>query len=448
MRRWVILILVALGVIQFIRPGIPSRAAPAEIQVPPPVKQVLTKSCYSCHSDERRLSWFDQIVPGYWLVHHDVLAARRRLNFSTLGSQPPAAQRAALYEAVNMIRLGAMPLPSFRNLHPEARVTPEDRATLEAYLSGSTKPSPAVTPSAGPLPAPVSAPVNLTAVQPEFNGLPLDASFEGWKIISSTERTDNNTLRFILGNDIAVEAAKAGNVSPWPNGARFAKIAWHQQEGTDNLIHTGGFIQVELMTRDARLYKKTDGWGWGRWRGADLKPYGRDAGFVTECTGCHMPVRGNDSVYTLPMTSASAHGDEVVNNRAAALPATLPWQPLEWRPITLYVDPQNHSLAILFGNELASGKVEPRTPLPQAPVYPAGAVLALVTWAERDDPHWFGARIPDIPRSVEFVQVADSPQASLYRRFAGVGLGEDDANESSAPGRVKFILALAPAQLP
>jgi hypothetical protein len=35
-------------------------------------------------------------------------------------------------------------------------------------------------------------------------------------------------------------------------------------------------VQVELMVKDARPYKNTDGWGWGRWRGADRKPYGED----------------------------------------------------------------------------------------------------------------------------------------------------------------------------
>jgi hypothetical protein len=60
--------LVTFALMQFVRPGIPSRPATAEVQPPPEVKRILEKDCYSCHSDQRRLSWFDQIVPGYWLV--------------------------------------------------------------------------------------------------------------------------------------------------------------------------------------------------------------------------------------------------------------------------------------------------------------------------------------------------------------------------------------------
>src|SRR5580698_7074971 len=104
---------IGLVVLQLIRPTIPSAPVTAEIDAPPQVRKILEKDCYSCHSDLRRLAWFDEIVPGYWLVRRDILTAREHLNFSTLGSRPAATQKATLYEAVNMIQLGAMPLPSF-----------------------------------------------------------------------------------------------------------------------------------------------------------------------------------------------------------------------------------------------------------------------------------------------------------------------------------------------
>src|SRR4029077_19518146 len=118
------------AILQLVRPGIPVKPAAAELQAPPEVLRIFDKNCYSCHSEQRRLSWFDHIVPGYWLVRHDILTARQHLNFSTLGSAPAAMQKAALYEAVNMIQLGAMPLPSFVLLHSDAKVTSEELATL------------------------------------------------------------------------------------------------------------------------------------------------------------------------------------------------------------------------------------------------------------------------------------------------------------------------------
>ncbi|MFZ0761861.1 MAG: hypothetical protein WAM69_18090, partial [Candidatus Sulfotelmatobacter sp.] len=74
--------------------------------------------------------------------------------------------------------------------------------------------------------------------------------------------------------------------------------------------------------------------------------------------------------------------------------------------------------------------------------------LALVTWAQRDDPHWFGARIPDTPLSVEFVQVGGAGEASSYRRFAGPGLTEGPLPAGAAAQRMGFVLGLAPANLP
>lgn len=450
---------VVFAVLQVVRPSIPAKPAASELQVPPEVKRILEKGCYSCHSDQRRLSWFDQIVPVYWLVRHDILTAREHLNFSTLGSKPAAMQKAMLYEAVNMIQAGAMPLPQFLKLHPEAKVTPGELATLKAYLAPWT-PAPDQSGSAGHasgsktsvLPAAVPAPVSLGMVRPEFNGFPFDPAFKSWKPISTTDRGDNNTFRLILGNSIAVKAAQSGNISPWPDGTRLAKIAWQQEAGPDGLVQPGKFVQVELMLKEAQRYKDTNGWGWGRWLGLDLKPYGKDARFVNVCTSCHKPMRGNDFVYTLPITSAKVNREEVVNNSAAALPTSLPHQPLGWSAITMYVDPKTHTMATLYGNDAAMQAVQARGAAPvegrKGLAYPAGAVLALVTWVQRDDPHWFGARIPGAPRSVEFLQVAASGQTSSYRRFAGTGLIEDPPGASEGGQRASFLLGLAPAWLP
>jgi hypothetical protein len=449
--KLIVAALFIFAVLQLVRPIIPAKPATAEIQAPPEVKQILEKDCYSCHSDERRLAWFDQIVPGYWLVRHDILTAREHLNFSTVGSKPAAVQKAALYEAVNMIQLGAMPLPSFLKLHPDAKVTSEELTTLKTYLAPWT---PSLNPIANATSASASGtpvPVPLAAVQPEFNEFPFEPTFESWKLISTTDRGDNRTFRFILGNDVAVKAAQAGNISPWPDGTRFAKIAWQQELGPDGLVHPGKFVQVELMLKDARRYKDTEGWGWGRWRGMELKPYGNDAQFVNECTGCHQPLRGSDYVYTLPISTAKVSDEEVVNN-TAALPTSLPYQPLTWNAITMYVDPQTHTTATLYGNETAMQAVQSRGTAPadgtKGPAYPVGAVLALVSWAQRDDPHWFGARIPDVPRSVEFVQIAAGGQQNGYRRFAGTGLPEDPGGVNVAAERTSFVLSLVPAPLP
>ncbi len=55
------------------------------------------------------------------------------------------------------------------------------------------------------------------------------------------------------------------------------------------------------MVKDSKRYAETGGWGYARWVGNELKPYGKDAGFVQECHACHTPVQDSDFVFTQPV---------------------------------------------------------------------------------------------------------------------------------------------------
>jgi hypothetical protein len=296
---------VGFGAIQFVRPSIAHPPVTAEIQAPEPVKQILRASCYNCHSNETRLPWFDQIAPAYWLVASDVKTARAHLNFSEIGKLPPAAQKGMLYEAVNQIALGAMPLPRYVRVHPDTAITPAQLATLKDYLqpfAQSATPTPALAPATQVTAAPEPQPAEpRSPVENEPNGLAFLPDYKNWKPISSTDRGDNHTMREILGNDIALKAIADKKIQPWPDGAAFAKVAWQEAPDANGVIRPGKFVQVELMVRDKTRYAATVGWGWGRWRGTDLKPYGKGAHFDNECVSCHRPVRDNDWVYTMPI---------------------------------------------------------------------------------------------------------------------------------------------------
>jgi hypothetical protein len=307
-------VVVAGVAIQFVRPKIENPPATAELQVPEEVRAVLKNSCYNCHSNETQLSWFDQPAPSYWLVAHDVKEARRHLNFSEIGKLPVAAQRGMLYEAVNQIRLGAMPLPSYRQAHPGSAVTAEQLAVLEKYLAPFDDMAAAAQPVApqgnalqgarhvaGETPKPGVGVMTVRQTLAEPNGLAFQDGYQSWKPITTTDRGDNHALRVILGNDVAVKAIAEKKIMPWPDGAAFAKVAWEAVPDGSGGLQAGKFLQVEFMVKDAQRYKDTAGWGWGRWRGMDLKPYGKDVHFTDECVGCHTPVRGDDFVYSLPV---------------------------------------------------------------------------------------------------------------------------------------------------
>ena len=129
--------------IQFIRPELTNQPTKAELKAPPEVKRILQNSCYSCHSNQARLVWFDEIAPAYWLVAKDVKQARKHLNFSEIAKLPAAQQKAVLFESVNEIQVGAMPLPLYVRLHSESVITPQQLALLKRYLHSPARNKPA-----------------------------------------------------------------------------------------------------------------------------------------------------------------------------------------------------------------------------------------------------------------------------------------------------------------
>ncbi|MBI4849048.1 MAG: cytochrome P460 family protein [Nitrospirae bacterium] len=140
-------------------------------------------------------------------------------------------------------------------------------------------------------------------VQPAPNGITMPESYKDWRIIAPSHRSDNNTIRVVLGNTTAVQAARKGKTNPWPDGTVFAKLVWKNKahENWPTATIPGEFVHAEFMIKDSKKYPATGGWGFARWLGMEQKPYGKDAGFVQECFGCHTPVKENDYVFTHPV---------------------------------------------------------------------------------------------------------------------------------------------------
>ena len=144
---------------------------------------------------------------------------------------------------------------------------------------------------------PVSIPAADVPVAP--NGIALFQDYRGWQVIAPSYREDKQHIRVVLGNPVAVKAMR-DKLRPLPDGAVLAKVAWTIKKHPKFPVATvpDSFAQVEFMVKDAARYKATGGWGYARFVGSDYKPYGKDAGFVQECFGCHTPVKDNDYLFT------------------------------------------------------------------------------------------------------------------------------------------------------
>jgi hypothetical protein len=135
-------------------------------------------------------------------------------------------------------------------------------------------------------------------------------------------------------------------------------------------------------------------------------------------------------------------------NQSALLVGALPANPLQWQVITSEIDKQNSTMSTLYGNDPAVRYARTNT----QHEYPAGSTLSLVTWTQREDSRWFGARIPDGVKAVEFVFVgatAGARPSYSYQECEGTPLKKLSSEEGPTPsGRAAYLLSQRAAVMP
>ena len=150
------------------------------------------------------------------------------------------------------------------------------------------------------------------------------------------------------------------------------------------------------------------------------------------------------AIILLPVAGCTHKPTAPTINDQAALTGHLPYNPLAWKASTSSVNQRSATMSTLYGNDIAVQYA--RTNADRA--YPAGSVLALVVWAQREDPHWFGAKIPSTVQSVEFVTVQSADGASpTYERYQGSPLTVSAATAGDAD-RIAYLTAQRAAVLP
>lgn len=121
------LLAVAL-LIQFVPYGHKHVNPPTQAEPPwdsPRTRELFTRACADCHSNNTVWPWYSHVAPVSWLVVRDVEEARRRFNVSEWGRARNNAEGAA-YE----VQQGFMPLGKYLPLHPAARLNPTEKAEL------------------------------------------------------------------------------------------------------------------------------------------------------------------------------------------------------------------------------------------------------------------------------------------------------------------------------
>lgn len=106
----------------------------ADLVAPAPVKAILERACYDCHSHETRWPWYSRIAPVSWWLAAHVKQGRADLNFSQWPLFDLETQELFLRDIEKQLVDGTMPLPSYVRGHPEARLSAEEKALVLEWV--------------------------------------------------------------------------------------------------------------------------------------------------------------------------------------------------------------------------------------------------------------------------------------------------------------------------
>jgi hypothetical protein len=140
-RRIVVGIVAVVAVVllgmQFKQPDRTNPPVVSEVDAPPEVAAILERACYACHSNETTWPWYSYVAPLSWWVGEHVEHGRKDLNFSDWPTLDFEGLAHAFHDIDEQIEEGEMPLPSYLRMHPEARLSDQDRATLRKWAQAN-----------------------------------------------------------------------------------------------------------------------------------------------------------------------------------------------------------------------------------------------------------------------------------------------------------------------
>ena len=134
-------------------------------------------------------------------------------------------------------------------------------------------------------------------------GVKIPLGYRDWRLISvAHEEGTINDLRAILGNDTAINAARAAKL-PFPDGTIIARVAWSYDplaESAKAFGHLQSYVSgspkngVQFMVKDMNKYASTGGWGFAEFDNG--KPAAKAV--QKACFGCHEIVKTRDFVFS------------------------------------------------------------------------------------------------------------------------------------------------------
>ena len=104
--------------------------ASTQLTADPAVLPLLEKACMNCHSQQTSWPPYSYVPPLSWAIEKDVAEARQHMDFSKWNEYSAEEKRDLLARIGTEVRNRQMPLPRYLLLHPEARLSEEERQTI------------------------------------------------------------------------------------------------------------------------------------------------------------------------------------------------------------------------------------------------------------------------------------------------------------------------------
>lgn len=138
-KRFLIVLLIALVIIQFFRPEKNKSDGPfpnditTKYEVPAPVLEILKVACYDCHSSNTHYPWYCEIQPVAWWMDGHIKDGKRNLNFSEFTSYRLRKQFNRFEGTAELVKKDEMPLSSFTWMHKDAKLSAEQKQLIEDW---------------------------------------------------------------------------------------------------------------------------------------------------------------------------------------------------------------------------------------------------------------------------------------------------------------------------
>jgi len=89
-------------------------------------RELFMKACVDCHSFETKWPAYSNIAPISWIVYNHVIEGREHFNVSNWGHQKKNEGE----DAAEELEEGEMPLASYLLVHPEAKLSENEKELL------------------------------------------------------------------------------------------------------------------------------------------------------------------------------------------------------------------------------------------------------------------------------------------------------------------------------